>query len=100
MWAPTVKEPLVKMLCHYGPVRGLAVESSGQFMATAGADQNLRIWDLRTYKPLYAYKLGPCLSGLAFSQRKILAAAVGNRVQVCNSNQNSILLTVFPLPLP
>lgn len=83
MWAPTVREPLVKMLCHKGPVRGLAVESGGHFMATAGADQNLRIWDLRNLKPLYAYKLGPGLSGLAFSQRKILAAAAGKRVQVC-----------------
>ena len=29
MWAPSVKEPLVKMLCHTGPVLSIATEKQG-----------------------------------------------------------------------
>ena len=29
MWAPSMKDPLVKMLCHRGPVRAIAVDNKG-----------------------------------------------------------------------
>jgi U3 small nucleolar RNA-associated protein 7 len=30
MWSPTVSEPLVKMLCHRGPVQAIAVDNGGK----------------------------------------------------------------------
>ena len=29
MWSPVMKDPLVKMLCHRGPVLSIAVERQG-----------------------------------------------------------------------
>ncbi len=81
LWSPNVREPLVKMLCHRGPVRGLSVDSNGRLMATAGSDRRVRIWDLRQYKELSAIQLA-AEGGLSFSQRGLLAAAVGTSAQV------------------
>ena len=52
------------------------------YMATSGIDRTLKIWDLRTYKAMQTYKLGACAGQLAFSQTGLLAAGVGNIVQV------------------
>ena len=30
MWSPSMKEPLVKMLCHHGPVTALAIDNAGR----------------------------------------------------------------------
>jgi U3 small nucleolar RNA-associated protein 7 len=29
LWSPNVKEPLVKMLCHRGPVKAIAIDHGG-----------------------------------------------------------------------
>jgi U3 small nucleolar RNA-associated protein 7 len=39
--------PLVKMLCHEGPVRSIACDKLGQYMATSGNDGHVKVWDLR-----------------------------------------------------
>lgn len=38
MWTPNITTPVVRMLCHNGPVRSLAVDSQGRHMVTTGAD--------------------------------------------------------------
>ena len=43
-----MKEPLVKMLCHRGPVTGIAIDGGGWSMATVAMDARLKIWDIRT----------------------------------------------------
>ena len=30
LWAPNMKDPLVKMLCHRGPVQAIAIDNKGQ----------------------------------------------------------------------
>ncbi|XP_041368413.1 WD repeat-containing protein 46-like isoform X2 [Gigantopelta aegis] len=82
LWSPNVKEPLVKMLCHGTGVRSVAVDKRGLYMATSGVDRKLKIWDLRTYKMLQSYKLAAGATTLAFSQRNMLAAGIGNIVQI------------------
>ncbi|XP_067403071.1 WD repeat-containing protein 46 [Emydura macquarii macquarii] len=82
LWSPNVKEPLVRMLCHRGGVRAVAVDSSGMYMATSGLDRKLRVYDLRTYQPLHALVLPVGAGHLAFSHRGLLGAACGNVVQV------------------
>ena len=51
MWSPSMKAPLVKMLCHRGPITGIAIDTGGWCMATVAMDARLKIWDIRsTYK--------------------------------------------------
>jgi len=83
MWSPSVKEPLVKMLCHRGPVLSLATEKQGVYMATSGLDGLMKVWDIRTYKPVYSYRMkGKAAHCLSISQRGLLAAAYGPKVVV------------------
>ncbi|XP_078497739.1 WD repeat-containing protein 46 [Lissotriton helveticus] len=82
LWSPNLKEPLVKMLCHRGPVRALAVEKTGTYMATAGLDKKLKVYDIRSYKPLHSYLIPGGAGHLSFSQSLLLAAGSGNVVQV------------------
>lgn len=51
-------------------------------MATSGVDRKLKIWDQRMYRELYSYKLGAGPGHLAFSQTGLLAAGIGNVVEV------------------
>ena len=51
-------------------------------MATSGVDRKIKIWDLRTYKELYRYKVGAGPGHLSFSQTGLLGAGMGNIVEV------------------
>ena len=31
LWSPNVKKPLVKMLCHRGPVKAIAIDQGGWY---------------------------------------------------------------------
>ena len=51
LWSPNMKDPLVKMLCHRGPITGIAIDGGGWSMATVAMDARLKIWDIRsTYR--------------------------------------------------
>lgn len=83
MWSPTVRNPLVKMLCHRGPVLSTAVDQKGLYIASSGLDGMLKVWDVRTFKPVYTYRMeGRPAQCLAISQRGMLAAGFGPRVYV------------------
>ncbi|XP_015272919.1 PREDICTED: WD repeat-containing protein 46 [Gekko japonicus] len=81
LWSPNVKEPLVRMLCHRGAVRALAVDRSGTYMATSGLDRKLHIYDLRAYRRLHSLLLPTGAGHLDFSQRGLLGAACQEVVQ-------------------
>jgi hypothetical protein len=51
-------------------------------LATSGVDKRVKVFDLRTKKLLNASHVPMGASSLAFSQRGLLAAGLGNRVQV------------------
>lgn len=82
MWSPNVITPLVRMLCHPHPIRAIAVDHGGQYMATAGIDRVVKIWDLRTYKHLQSYRLGGAPGFMNFSQKGLLSLGIGNVVEV------------------
>lgn len=83
LWSPAMKEPLAKILCHRGAVRAVAVDSTGTYMATSGLDHQLKIFDLRgTFQPLSARTLPQGAGHLAFSQRGLLAAGMGDVVNI------------------
>lgn len=79
-------KPLVKMICHKGPVKGIAVDHAGNYMATSGLDNTVRIWDVRTFKPIASYATRSAATSLSISQRGLLAVAGGPHVQVWKSD--------------
>lgn len=83
MWSPTMKEPLIKMLCHRGAVLSISVEKQGFYMATSGLDGLLKLWDIRNYKSIYSYRMkGRPAHCTAISQKGMIAAAFGPQVYV------------------
>ncbi|XP_031106031.1 probable U3 small nucleolar RNA-associated protein 7 [Ipomoea triloba] len=80
MWKPTSAAPLVKMLCHNGPITALAFHSNGHLMATAGMERKIKLWDLRKYEVLQT--LPGHAKTLDFSQKGLLASAIGSSVEV------------------
>jgi len=82
LWSPASPNPLVKMLCHTGTVRALAIQQDGRTMVTTGMDGRIKVWDLRTYKTFRSFATSTPPASLDFSQKGLLAANFGNRVQV------------------
>ncbi|KXJ13657.1 putative U3 small nucleolar RNA-associated protein 7 [Exaiptasia diaphana] len=82
LWSPTIKDPLVKMLCHKGPVQAVAIDNRGLYMVTTGLDGRMKIWDVRTYKQLHNYSTYTPASNLSISQRGLLAVGFGPNVEV------------------
>ncbi|KAK4403997.1 putative U3 small nucleolar RNA-associated protein 7 [Sesamum angolense] len=80
MWKPTSAAPLVKMLCHRGPVTALAFHSNGHLMATAGMERKIKLWDLRKFEVLQT--LPGHAKTMNFSQKGLLATATGSYVQI------------------
>lgn len=82
LWSPSVSKPLVKLSCHGGPVRALAVSHGGTELVSAGLDGKLSVWDLRTYKRIHSYHTPQPPTSVALSQTGLLALACGYQVQV------------------
>uniref|UniRef100_A0A667YEZ5 WD repeat-containing protein 46 n=1 Tax=Myripristis murdjan TaxID=586833 RepID=A0A667YEZ5_9TELE len=82
LWSPNQKEALVKMLCHQGGVRSVAVDKTGTYMVTSGMDKKLKVYDIRAFKPLQSYFLPAGASCLSLSHKGLLSAATGDIVQV------------------
>lgn len=82
MWSPNMREPVAKMLAHRQAVRGVAVDRTGTYLATAGTDRSLKIWDIRQFKCLQNYRISAGASQLEFSGRGMLGVAMGNTVEV------------------
>ncbi|KAJ3236049.1 Small subunit (SSU) processome component [Chytriomyces hyalinus] len=82
LWSPSMSEPLVKMLCHKGPVKAVAVDNGGYYMATSGLDGQLKVWDIRSYKPVHEYYTPTPASELTISQLGLLGVGYGPNVAV------------------
>eukprot|EP00238_Polyblepharides_amylifera_P014486 CAMPEP_0196594314 /NCGR_PEP_ID=MMETSP1081-20130531/78000_1 /TAXON_ID=36882 /ORGANISM="Pyramimonas amylifera, Strain CCMP720" /LENGTH=224 /DNA_ID=CAMNT_0041918545 /DNA_START=62 /DNA_END=733 /DNA_ORIENTATION=+ len=77
-----MSSPLVRLLSHRGPVCSMAVDREGRYLATAGQDCQLKVWDLRTFKPLLSYFSPAPAGSLDISARGLLAVAYSGSVQV------------------
>ena len=82
MWSPNISTPLVKMLCHRGPVNSLAVDTGGRYMVTSGMDKQLKVWDVRTFRPVQEYFTDRPAASVDISQRGLIAAGFGPHVQI------------------
>jgi U3 small nucleolar RNA-associated protein 7 len=77
-----MSEPLVKMLTNRGPVRALSIDRGGNYMAAAGADSRLNIFDIRTFKEVHSYYTPTPASSLHISDTGLLSAGWGPHVTV------------------
>lgn len=82
MWSPTMPQPLVKIHATGGPVRDLAIDREGNYMAVSGADRSVRIWDLRKLEQIDSYGVKSPASTLDFSDTGLLSAGWGSNVIV------------------
>lgn len=82
LWSPNVNEPLAKMVTGPGPVSALAFSADGQSMVTGCVDGKVRVWDLRMYKELHAYRCPVTPSSVDLSHRGMLAVGSGSHVTV------------------
>ena len=82
LWSPNSTTPLVKMLAHKGPLSALSVDPSGKYMATAGLDSQVKIWDLRTYRCLQEYFSPSPVHSMDISGTGLLGLGFGPHVTI------------------
>jgi U3 small nucleolar RNA-associated protein 7 len=82
MWTPNLAGPAVKILAHKGLVTALAVDRNGRYMASSGRDGTLKVWDVRTHRPLHSYTTPRPACSIDISERGMLAAVAGPSVQI------------------
>ncbi|KAI4502748.1 hypothetical protein M0802_001792 [Mischocyttarus mexicanus] len=91
MWSPNSKRPLAKMLCHKQKIEACAVHPYGTYMATSSSDRSTKVWDIRQLAgPVHDLILRHPAQHLAYSQRGLLAVAMGNVVEVYRESVNEI----------
>ena len=96
-------EPFTRPLRgHVGPVSGLAFNSDGTRLASVGDDRSLRIWDVKTCKPLVVRKESTTrLAQVIYSPDNSLIATVGDQghLQICDASNGDVrhtLTTSYP----
>mmetsp|Transcript_22751 Transcript_22751/g.63244 ORF Transcript_22751/g.63244 Transcript_22751/m.63244 type:complete len:589 (+) Transcript_22751:160-1926(+) len=74
LWSPSSNQYLAKMNCHKGaPITSMAIDISGNYMATGGADRQIKIWDLRKFECTHSYfSISGIPTSLDISQRRVL----------------------------
>ncbi|KAM9899770.1 hypothetical protein OXX79_005530 [Metschnikowia pulcherrima] len=89
MWCPTMNQPLVKVQTNRGPVRDLAVDREGRYMAVSGADRRVKIWDLRKLQEMDSYTTPTPAASLEWSDTGLLSVGWGPHVTVWKDTQKS-----------
>nr|POE54240.1 putative u3 small nucleolar rna-associated protein 7 [Quercus suber] len=82
LWSPNSTTPLVKMLCHRGPVRSMSMDREGRYMVSTGQDMKMAVWDIRTFKPVHDYHLHRPGSSVAVSDRNLTAVGWGTQTTI------------------
>ncbi|MES1920073.1 putative U3 small nucleolar RNA-associated protein 7, variant 2 [Bonamia ostreae] len=83
LWSPKTLKPLAKMLCHKAPVTSVNIDMLGRYLVTSGADNKIKVWDLRKFGLLHGHhKKVSKPNCVALSQKNMLAVAEGPRVSV------------------
>jgi len=79
LWSPSSSQYLVKLLCHKGAkITSLAVDLSGRYMVTGGADRQVKVWDLRNYRNIHSYFVPSGVpTSLDISQRRVVGIGHG-----------------------
>lgn len=81
-WSPSMNTPLVKIQACRGPVRSIAVNRDGRYMAALSADQTLKIWDIRKFDELDSYVTPTQANTVDISDTGLLSVGWGPHVTV------------------
>ncbi|KIY63799.1 BING4CT-domain-containing protein [Cylindrobasidium torrendii FP15055 ss-10] len=85
LWTPNLPHPAVQLLAHMGPVSSVSIDPStgGRYMATAGKDSTVKVWDCRNWKGcVREWTSRGGQAEIEWSQRGALAVAAGGTVNV------------------
>ena len=85
LWTPNLPHPAVRLLAHLGPVVSVSVDPStgGRYMATAGHDGTVKVWDCRNWKgAVRQWTTRGGSAELEWSQKGALAVSSGGSVNV------------------
>jgi U3 small nucleolar RNA-associated protein 7 len=82
LWSPAAGKALVSLFCHKTPIADLAIDRDGRYLASAGYDGRLKIWDLRTYRNLHTYHLDAPATSLDISDSGLLGLSMGRNIQI------------------
>lgn len=85
LWTPNLPHPAVRLLAHMGPVMSLSVDPSagGRYMATAGRDGIVKVWDCRNWKgAVREWSTRGGGAEVEWSAKGALAVATGSSVNV------------------
>lgn len=86
LWTPNLPHPAVQLLAHLGPVASISVDPSqgGRYMATAGKDSTVKVWDCRNWKgAVREWNARGGYAEVEWSQKGALAVTSGGTVNVC-----------------
>jgi U3 small nucleolar RNA-associated protein 7 len=82
LWAPAMSTALAKLQVCHGPVRSLAVNRDGRYMAALGADKTLKIWDIRKFEELDSYSTPTQANTVDISDTGLISVGWGPHVTV------------------
>jgi U3 small nucleolar RNA-associated protein 7 len=82
LWSPAAGKALVSMFCHKSSVNDVAIDREGIYMATAGMDGMMKIWDLRKYQCVHSYRTDAPVMSLDISDMGLIAMGLGREAQV------------------
>lgn len=82
LWSPAIGKPLASMLCHRAPVTDVALDREGRYLATAGLDGLVKVWDIRKFGEIFAFKPPRPATSLDISDTGLLAMGFGRGVQI------------------
>lgn len=82
LWSPSTNEPLAKIQACRGPVKAIGIDRSGHYMAVAGADKSLKIWDVRQFKEVFSYYTPTPASSISIGDSGVLSVSWGPHVTV------------------
>lgn len=82
LWAPKMKQPLVKIQNSRGPVRSLAINRNGNYMACLGTDKTVKIWDIRKFEELDTYYTPTQANDVTISDTGLLSVSWGPHVTI------------------
>lgn len=99
LWSPSMHQPLAKVLAAPGPIRGLAIDREGKYMAAAGGNRRIKIWDIRNFKEcVQDFGTYQPASSLHISDSGLLAVGFGTQVHVWKDVLTSSYDQVKPTP--
>ena len=82
LWAPNMSTPLVKMQAAGGPIRSLAVNRDGRYMALLGTDKTVKIWDIRKFEELDSYSTPTQANSIDISDTGLVSVGWGPHVTI------------------